>query len=51
VLTETEQQATELDRWLTDWIETEVEPIGSEVELADDMQSRLADLGYLDHEM
>lgn len=53
VLAETEQQATEMDSWLTDWLETEGQPIGSgsEVELDDDMRSRLADLGYLDHEM
>jgi uncharacterized sulfatase len=45
--------AEEMDSWLTRWLADEGQPVGSgeEVELDDTMRSRLADLGYLDHEM
>lgn len=47
------EQAAEMDDWLTEWIETEGQPIGrgEEAQINDEMRSRLADLGYLDHEM
>jgi uncharacterized sulfatase len=53
IIEEAEEQATEMDTWLTEWLETEGQPAGSgsEVQLDDEMRSRLADLGYLDHEM
>jgi uncharacterized sulfatase len=53
IINEAEEQAAEMDAWLTEWLETEGQPVGSgsEVQLDDEMRSRLADLGYLDHEM
>jgi uncharacterized sulfatase len=50
---EAEEQSAKMDAWLTEWLETEGQPvgIGSESTLDDTMKSRLADLGYLDHEM
>jgi arylsulfatase A-like enzyme len=48
-----DEKATEMDTYLTEWLETEGQPLGSgeEVQLDEQMRSRLADLGYLDHEM
>ncbi|WP_336325849.1 sulfatase [Halovenus sp. HT40] len=48
-----EEQATEMASWLEEWLETEGEAVGSgtEAEVDEEMRSRLADLGYLDHEM
>jgi uncharacterized sulfatase len=45
--------ADELDRELTEWLDTDGTPVGrgDDVELDETMRSRLADLGYLDHEM
>lgn len=53
VIREEKNRTKEMDKWLTEWMETEGRPIesGAEVELDDEMRSRLADLGYLDHEM
>lgn len=53
IIKEAEEPAAEMDSWLTEWLETEGQSVGSgsEVELDDEMRSRLADLGYLDHEM
>ena len=48
-----DERATEMDTYLTEWLETEGQPLGSgdEVQMDEEMRSRLADLGYLDHEM
>jgi uncharacterized sulfatase len=48
-----DEKAAEMDTYLTEWLETEGQPLGSgeEVQLDEQMRSRLADLGYLDHEM
>lgn len=45
--------AEELDSFLTDWLKTTGQPVGrgDEVSVDESMRSRLADLGYLDHEM
>jgi len=45
--------ATELDDTLSEWLDTEGQPVGggSQIEVDEEMRSRLADLGYLDHEM
>lgn len=53
IIEEAEEQSAEMDAWLTEWLETEGQQVetGSEAELDDKMKSRLADLGYLDHEM
>lgn len=53
IIKEAEEQAAEMDAWLTEWLKTEGQRAGSgsEVQLDDEMRSRLADLGYLDHEM
>jgi uncharacterized sulfatase len=50
---EFEEQAAEMDTWLSEWLNTKGQGIGSgsEVDLDSEMRSRLADLGYLDHEM
>ncbi|WP_436935080.1 sulfatase [Halovenus marina] len=50
---ECDERASEMDAWLSEWLETEGKPVGtgSEVEVDDTMRERLADLGYLDHEM
>jgi len=47
------EAAAELDRELTGWLKNEGAQIGagSQITIDDDMRSRLADLGYLDHEM
>lgn len=47
------EQAAEMDTQLDDWLETEGQPVGtgSRAEVDEEMRSRLADLGYLDHEM
>jgi len=53
VIDEREAESNEMDAWLTEWLETEGSQSGSgsEAELDEKMRSRLADLGYLDHEM
>ncbi|MEF8812829.1 MAG: sulfatase-like hydrolase/transferase, partial [Halovenus sp.] len=53
VIAENEKRAAEMDTWLTEWLQTEGQPVGSgsEVQMDEEMRSRLADLGYLDHEM
>jgi uncharacterized sulfatase len=50
---ERDEVAAEMDAWLSEWLETEGKPAGtgSEVDVDETMRSRLADLGYLDHEM
>lgn len=50
---EYDQAAAKLDTELTKWLESEGTSVGtgSNVELNDSMRSRLADLGYLDHEI
>lgn len=50
---EFEEQAAEMDTWLSGWLDTEGQAIGSgsEAQLDSEMRSRLANLGYLDHEM
>jgi len=43
----------ELDAALEEWLDTEGQPAGrgEAIEADEEIQSRLADLGYLDHEM
>lgn len=47
------ERAEEMAAWLEEWLETEGQPVGrgAEAEVDEEMRSRLADLGYLDHEM
>ncbi|MFT4947700.1 MAG: arylsulfatase A-like enzyme [Natronomonas sp.] len=47
------ERAEKLDSQLDEWLETEGRPIGrgTEADVDEEMRSRLADLGYLDHEM
>ncbi len=48
-----ETQATEMDNQLSTWLETEGQAAGTgkEAEADEQMRQRLADLGYLDHEI
>jgi uncharacterized sulfatase len=47
------ETVTEMDEAVTEWYRTEGKPVstGSDVEVDEAMRKRLADLGYLDHEV
>jgi len=42
-----------MDKWLTQWSDSEAKRVGTgdDIDIDEEMRSRLADLGYLDHEM
>ena len=50
---EQRDKSNDMDSWLTEWLRTEGSRSGSgqKAELDETMRSRLADLGYLEHEM
>lgn len=45
--------ADTMDAWLTEWLDTEGSRVGTgdDIDIDEEMRSRLADLGYLDHEI
>lgn len=53
VIDESGKQAEKMDIWLTEWLDTEGQAVesGSEAHIDSTTRSRLANLGYLNHEM
>lgn len=53
-VTDQYEEVTEaMDAWISEWLDTEGVRVGTgnDIEIEEEMRSRLADLGYLDHEI